>query len=183
MNKKELRKAIIELPVDCSGLRPKIDQLTTLELIKLLDEPEKVKVSEEEAKFLKTFDFNCGSDVTTALYHVSRTGWGYYLKDNDGIELKDLSEGFRELENRKRLIKAILDGYDVEKEKRYIIKFKNIQKGTKHLKYDRVIGKWYFGLEEYSTERSIYHTKKELEEAGFGWVFDCEGIDIVEVTE
>lgn len=40
MNKKELRKAIIELPVDCSGLRPKIDQLTTLGLVKLLDEPE-----------------------------------------------------------------------------------------------------------------------------------------------
>lgn len=40
MNKKELFEAVIELPVDCSGSRPKIDKLTTLELIKLLDEPE-----------------------------------------------------------------------------------------------------------------------------------------------
>ena len=83
--------------------------------------------------------------------------------------------------NRDAFARAWLDGYEVEKEKRYIIKFKNIQKGTKHLKYDRVICKWYFGLEEYSTERSIYHTKKELEEAGFGWVFSCEGIEIEEV--
>ena len=75
--------------------------------LKQLDEPEKVKVSEEEAKFLETFDFNCESDVTTALYLVSRTGWGYYLRDKNDEELKDLSEGFRELENRKRLIKAI----------------------------------------------------------------------------
>ena len=26
-------------------------------------------------------------------------------------------------------------------------------------------------------------TKKELEEAGFGWVFDCPGIEIEEVEE
>ncbi|MCB7107562.1 hypothetical protein LIZ13_06460 [Streptococcus oralis] len=43
MNKQELIKAVIELPVDCSGTRPKIDQLTTLELTKLLDEPKKLK--------------------------------------------------------------------------------------------------------------------------------------------
>lgn len=41
MNKKELFEAVIELPVDYSGSRPKIDKLTTLELIKLLDEPQK----------------------------------------------------------------------------------------------------------------------------------------------
>lgn len=154
-----------------------------LDLVKQLDEPKKVKVSEEEAEFLETFDFSCEIDVTTALYHVSRTGWGYYLRDNNGEELKDLSEGFRELENRKRLIKAILDGYEVEKEKWYTVKFKNIQKGTEYLKYDRVVDRWYFGLEEYSIERTIYHTRKQLEEAGFGWVFDCEGIEIEEVQE
>ena len=27
----------------------------------------------------------------------------------------------------------------------------------------------------------VKHTRKELEEAGFGWVFDCPGIDIEEV--
>lgn len=143
--------------------------------------PKKVKVSEEEAKFLKTFDFNCGSDVTTALYHVSRTGWGYYLKDNDGIELKDLSEGFRELENRKRLIKAILDGYEVEKEKRYIIKLKGVSNGTRFLKYGKNIQAWYFGEKGHSSDRRIRHTRKELEKAGFSWVFDCPGIEIEEV--
>ena len=88
--------------------------------LKRLDEPEKVKVSEAEEKFLKTFDFNCENDVTKALYNVSRVGWGYYLTDNNDIELKDLTEGFRNLENRKRLIKAILDGYEVEKTK-YVV--------------------------------------------------------------
>ena len=178
MNKDKLIEKIQCLDKLHGTYRDYVDVYAVLELVKLLDEPEKVKVSEEEAKFLKTFDFNCGSDVTTALYHVSRTGWGYYLKDNDGIELKDLSEGFRELENRKRLIKAILDGYEVEKEKRYIVKLKN---NTKEVDY--LVDTTNNGFRFYSTIYTKYraHTKKELEEAGFGWVFSCEGIEIEEV--
>ena len=154
-----------------------------LVLVKQLDEPQKVKVSEEEAKFLETFDFNCESDVTKALYYISRVGWGYYLKNNDGIELKDLSEGFRELENRKRLIKAILDGYEVEKEKRYIIKLKGVPDGAKFLKYAKVTQEWYFGMRRHYSDMEVSHTRKELEAAGFGWVFDCPGIEVEEVKE
>ena len=32
-----------------------------------------------------------------------------------------------------------------------------------------------------SNNHRTNHTRKELEEAGFGWVFDCEGIEIEEV--
>ena len=156
----------------------RVDTSEVLSDLKQLDEPEKVKVSEEEAKFLKTFDFNCGSDVTTALYHVSRTGWGYYLKDNDGIELKDLSEGFREFENRKRLIKAILDGYEVEKEKRYRVKLKSNSEEVDYL-VDTTNNGFRFYSNIYTERRE--HTRKELEEAGFGWIFSCEGIEVEEV--
>ena len=159
----------------------RVDTSEILKDLKQLDEPQKVKVSEEEAKFLETFDFNCEIDVTTALYHVSRTGWGYYLRDNDDIELKDLSEGFRELENRKRLIRAILFGYEVEEEKRYIIKLKGVPDGAKFLKYAKVTQEWYFGMKGFYSDGKIRHTRKELEEAGFGWVFDCEGIEVEEV--
>ena len=154
---------------------------TVLEDLKQLDEPQKVVVSEEEAKFLETFDFNCESDVTTALYHVSRTGWGYYLRDNDGIELKDLSEGFGELENRKRLIKAILDGYDVEKEKRYRVRLKGIAERYCYLNYSFLSEGWFFDDEHTNTNTRAKHTRKELEQAGLGWVFDCPGIEIEEV--
>ncbi len=156
---------------------------TILGYIKQLYEPEKVKVSEEEAKFLKTFDFNCESDVTTALYHVSRTGWGYYLTDNDGIELKDLTEGFRDIENRKRLIKAILDGYTIKKDKRYRVEMKGVSSLFRHLKYNLLTEKWYMGNDAEDKNVKKTHTRKEIEDAGFGWVFDCEGIEIEEVTE
>ena len=160
----------------------RVDTSEVLRDLKQLDEPQKVKVSEEEAKFLETFDFNCESDVTTALYHVSRVGWGYYLKNNDGIELKDLSEGFRELENRKRLIKAILDGYEVEKEKRYRI---SMPKARNYKNHAQILceqdGKMFWCGEWYRFKTKF--TRKELEEAGFGWVFDCSGIEIEEVEE
>lgn len=142
--------------------------------LKRLDEPEKVKVSEEEEKFLKTFDFNCENDVTKALYNVSRVGWGYYLTDNNDIELKDLTEGFRNLENRKRLIKAILDGYEVEKEKRYFVKITAAEQYLVRVEDENFLGFLQSRLKS-------KFTRKELEEAGFGWVFDCEGIEIEEV--
>lgn len=180
MNKQELIEKVEALPDNIGLIRPHIDKKMVLGLVRQLDESQKVKVSEEEAKFLETFDFNCESDVTTALYHVSRTGWGYYLRDNDGIELKDLSEGFRELENRKRLIKAILDGYEVEKEPKYRI---SMPKARNYKNHAQILceekGKIFWCGEWYRFKTK--HTRKELEEAGFGWVFDCPGIEIEEV--
>lgn len=182
MNKQELIEKIANLD-RVYGEKYYVALEDVLVLVKQLDEPQKVKVSEEEAKFLETFDFNCESDVTTALYHVSRVGWGYYLKNNDGIELKDLSEGFRELKNRKRLIKAILDGYEVEKEKRYLVKMKGVDSRTNYLYYGVGSKSWLFKTKLIDGLFRKSHTRKELEEANFGWVFNCEGIEVEEVKE
>ena len=179
MNVKELIEKIEALPAENYKYRPWIDKKVVLGLVRELDEPEKVKVSEEEAKFLKTFDFNCESDVTTALYHVSRVGYGYYLTDNNDIKLKDLSEEFRDLENRKRLTKAILDGYEVEKEPKYTVMVKGITGYGRYL--NKISKKYCFASENEAYGYTTKHTRKELEEAGFGWVFDCEGIEIEEV--
>lgn len=181
MNKQELIKKYERLEGVWGAPGAETARQIFLQDLDQLSEPEKVKVSEEEAKFLKTFDFNCESDVTTALYHISRTGWGYYLTDNNGIELKDLSEGFRELENRKRLIKAILDGYEVEKEKRYRVKIKNLDKRLNTLNQERASKDFVVSEKEENTLYATKFTRKELEEAGFGWVFDCHGIEVLEV--
>lgn len=179
MNKQELIEYCESLKGDLNKFINGIDVDGIIAKIEQLDEPQKVKVSEEEAKFLETFDFNCESDVTTALYHVSRTGWGYYLRDNNGIELKDLSEGFMELENRKRLIKAILDGYTVEKERRYLVKIKGV--ACPYLNHDTINELWFYNQKIEGAYTKTQHTRKEIEEANFGWVFDCPGIEIEEV--
>lgn len=181
MNVKELIEKYKKLEGVWNAPGAELARKIFLQDLEQLDEPEKVKVSEEEAKFLKTFNFRRESDVTKALYYVSRTGFCYYLTDGFDTELKGLSEGFRDLENRKRLIKAILDGYEVEKEKRYCIVVKHTDRNC--LKYDNYERKWYFGIKEISSIVIMAHTRKELEEAGFGWVFDCEGIEIEEVEE
>ena len=178
MNIKALIKKYEELWNEHSPFHEPVPYTSMIELflkeLKQLDEPEKVKVSEEEAKFLKTFNFSHDSDVTKALYYVSRTGFCYYLTDNFDIELKGLSEGFRDLENRKRLIRAILDGYEVEEEKRYTV----VMKATKQpLYYNAMDKKLFFSMGGLATK----FTRKQLEEAGLGWVFDCEGIEVEEV--
>ncbi|HEU0827019.1 TPA: DUF1642 domain-containing protein [Streptococcus pneumoniae] len=92
----------------------------------------------------------------------------------------ELREWFRKLENRNNFARAWLDGYEVEKEKRYFVKIKgNIKENM--LVYGELL-KRYFFTKSFSLDDVIYsHTRKELEEAGFGWVFDCPGIEIEEV--
>ena len=73
-------------------------------------------------------------------------------------------------------------GYEVEKEKRYTVTIKAVL--GQHL------GRYYLNEEltpQFSRaqftvngERPTF-TRKELEDTGFGWVFDCEGIEIEEV--
>lgn len=161
----------------------RVDTSEVLKDLRQLDEPQKVKVSEEEAKFLETFDFDCENDVTTALYHVSRTGWGYHLTDRDGTELKHLTREARLFENRKRLIKAILDGYEVEKEPKYIVKIKGVSGYRRCINKKISSEEYFFASEKEVDEYRTKHTRKELEEDGFGWVFDCPGIEVEEVKE
>ena len=73
-----------------------------------------------------------------------------------------------------KVARAWLDGYEVEKEKRYAV----VMKETKQpLYYNAVDKKLFFSMGGLATK----FTRKELEEAGFGWVFDCPGIEIEEV--
>lgn len=79
------------------------------------------------------------------------------------------------------LIKMKLNGYEVEKEKRYSVKIRGkIEENL--LVYGLGINRYFFARTYDSTKRNE-HTRKELEEAGFGWVFDCEGIEIKELEE
>ena len=84
-------------------------------------------------------------------------------------------------ENYDLFARAWLDGYEVEKEKRYRVKMKNIIIDSAYLKHQLQDNHWYWGSITESNEFSSSHTKNELEDAGFGWVFDGEGIEIEEV--
>lgn len=72
-------------------------------------------------------------------------------------------------------------GYEVEKEKRYIVKVKGVEESHKYLNHRISLDSWFFSGESEPLDFSVKHTRKELEDAGFGWVFDCPGIEIEEV--
>jgi phage protein len=90
---------------------------------------------------------------------------------------------FEDLDNQDTFARAWLDGYEVEKEKRYVVKVKGMNEECEYLVFGELSNTWKFrGLNEFG-ELKKHHTRKELEEAGFGWVFDCPGIEIEEVEE
>ena len=83
-----------------------------------------------------------------------------------------------------KVARAWLDGYEVEEEKRYFVKAKSIGDRNNYLKYNTNQKNWYFGsrfIYVNDVDTKIHHARKELEEAGFAWVFDCEEIEIEEV--
>lgn len=83
-------------------------------------------------------------------------------------------------DNPELFARAWLDGYEVDEEKRYRVKLKsNLEE------VDYLVDTKRNGLRFYSNiyTQSREHTRKEIEAAGFGWVFNCPGIEIEEVKD
>lgn len=81
--------------------------------------------------------------------------------------------------NQEIFARAWLDGYEVESEPRYTVRVKGVPKDTRFLKRSDK-GIWYFGNNDIQ-HGILPHTRKELENANFGWVFDCPGVEVKEV--
>ena len=83
-----------------------------------------------------------------------------------------------DLDRQETFARAWLDGYEVEEEKRYRVKLKSNPEEV-----DYLVDTKNNGLRFYSNiyKQSREHTREEIEAAGFGWVFDCPGIEIEEV--
>ena len=73
-------------------------------------------------------------------------------------------------------------GYEVEKEARYIVKFKGVYGDARYLNHE-IDGNWYINSRQETHQFRVAHTRKELEEADFGWVFNCEGVEVKEVDD
>lgn len=83
-------------------------------------------------------------------------------------------------ENGNIFAQAWVFGYEVEEEKRYTVKLKNKAGKEDHLVKTNTNG-YRFYSNIYTNNRA--HTRKELEENGFGWVFNCPGVEVKEVDE
>ena len=173
MNKQELIEKVEALPDNIGLIRPHIDKKMVLGLVRQLDEPQKVVVPQFVADWYEKHKDNLEYDIWEYILH-----WGKQQKSEFYEWMNHANnKPFQTLANMHQF------GYEVEKEKIYTVKVKAI--------LGQYLGRYYLNNEELTPqftrtqltgkEKLPTFTHKELEEAGFGWVFDCEGIEIEEV--
>ncbi len=122
--------------------------------------------------------------VADYIKYAKENGWDL-LEAMKNVPYEDNAEfrkWFYKGSNVEVFARAWLDGYEVEQEKRYFVEIKGAQ-SSNYLNRETINGIWYMGnivdLEPFTSR----HTRKELEDAGFGWVFDCPGMEVEEVEE
>lgn len=82
--------------------------------------------------------------------------------------------------NQEKFVRAWLDGYKVE-EKKFLVKFKNLGNIYGYLNYDREEKIFKLSSKDESKYFQTKFTKKFLEENYFGWLFNCDGVELIEV--
>ena len=145
-----------------------------LVLVEQLDEPEKVKIPQFVADWIK-YCKRTGVNLYNAL-DMGDLYFYNYANQKDDLKLKEF---FETDTNQDLFARAWLDGYEVEKEKRYLVKIKGVV--CPYLNHDTINELWFYNQKIEGAYTKTQHTRKELEDAGFGWIFSCEGIEIEEV--
>lgn len=87
--------------------------------------------------------------------------------------------------NSNKFASAWVNGYFEIEPFKYTVRVNNISDSNKVLKYGYDTKEWYFGtncLAENKIRRTK-HTREELVESGFDWVFLCDGVTIEEVYD
>ena len=168
MNKQELIEKIIDLGRPC---------LDVVELVKQLDEPTKPVVPKVVIDYYGFYkgkltdfeewfaEFKVESDED--FQRIDEVGEWLYNVDFETQKKRELALA--------TLIVNGLDAVEVEEEKRYLVSLKNGQPLVKTQSGSII----YFS--QNITAGNYKVTKKELEKAGFGWVFDCQGVEVEEV--
>ena len=162
MNKQELIDYCNVLKESKNRFINCIDVDRIIDTIKQLDEPRPVKVKQFVA------------DWITHSKNIGRSLFGAMSIFEENFEIKKWMQW---AENQEIFARAWLDGYEVEKEKRYLVKMKGMSEENTYLTF-RFGHTWMLSNFEECEEFRLHHTLKQLEEADFGWVFDCPWIEI-----
>ena len=114
-------------------------------------------------------------DLNGALFTMVRL-WDEKSRNSDFYRwFRKDEEAFQTLVNMHQF------GYEVEKEKRYTVRVKGVDGYGRYLNRNLDNQYWFLASDNETRSYRTKHTRKELEEAGFGWVFDCEGVEVKEV--
>lgn len=115
---------------------------------------------------------------------LNLSGLVFDLATNSPIYYQEEFKAWVE-DNKETFITTLINmhqfGYEVEKEKRYTVRVKGIDGYGRYLNKNLDTQRWLFASSCEIGKFRTKHTSKELEEAGFGWVFSCEGVEVKEV--
>lgn len=123
-------------------------------------------------------------------YEGNKDSFNFYLVEaiNNipyGADEEDFSDFEKWIDDENDSLTILVNmhqfGYEVEKEKRYTVRVKGIDGYTTHLNQNLDNQECFFASNDEIKGYRTKHTRKELEDADFGWVFDCEGVEIKEV--
>ena len=169
MNKQELIERIKGLKNLFGNKAEYIEIDAAIKLIEQLNEPQKTVVPQFVADYIK---------------YAIENDWDFQdlFKCIEDEEDEELLRWVYHERNQETLAAAWINGYTVEKEKRYLVKMKNLRALFCYLAYIPDEGYWTF-MASGGGSIVIKHTRKELEKAGFGEVFNSPLFEIEEVEE
>lgn len=177
MNKRELIERIKGLENIFGNKTKYIQKDAVIRLISELDEPQKVTIPQ----FVADWYENNKDDFEGALFRCIDLIPSEY-EDGDLSEFESwVIEGHTE--PFKTLVNMHQFGYTVEKEKRYKVVMPNVSSSGGVLTRIKHNDSWIWIDTLGTIIEGRTHTRKELEDAGFGWVFNCPGIEVEEVEE
>lgn len=155
---------------DCTYILLEVEN----ELANQLGEPQKVKVLQFVADWYEENKDDFETSLFQCIYELFEKRDDSELNEFEYWVIDGNTKPFQTLVNMHQF------GYEVEEEKRYRVKIKgNIKENM--LVYGEFLERYFF-TKSFSLDNAIHsHTRKELEDADFGWVFDCPGIEIEEV--
>lgn len=108
--------------------------------------------------------------------------WAVLIDWNRRERKQSFNEWFDKTDNSiQTIVNMHQFGYEVEKEPRYTVRIKGITSKRNCLNYFVEDGKWYINDEVGSVAVRTQHTRKELEQGGFGEVFDNPMFEVEEV--
>ena len=166
MNKQELIKKYKRLEGVWDAPGAEIARQIFLQDLEQLDEPQKPVVPQFVADWIE----KCKAKEKNLLNSLLYTPEG-------------VNSWVSNSENQETFALAWIFGYEVEKEKekRYVVKIIGITNYNSYLNYHKGENKWTIESRVEIDAIRTKHTRKELEDEGFAWVFDCDGIEIEEV--
>ena len=140
-----------------------------------LDEPGKVKVSQFVADWYEENKDDFEGNLFRCVHNIPSIFDGAKLNEFERWFLNASTKPFQTLVNMHQF------GYEVEEEKRYYVRLKGVDENYSYLNFIKHLDGWMLDSIKIDKKFRTAHTRKELEDANFGWVFDCEGIEIEEV--